>query len=112
MRNKLKNKSRKSTASESDQEHNDGSEANLNAKHILNSLKNKAQQQLQKLSSSKIGVPKGWRRVTVIMREDYYEQIKELSYIEKIPIKDILDEVIGRFLASAKKPLSHKSSGK
>lgn len=71
----------------------------LNAKQILGSLKDKAQQ-LQKLSSSKIGVPEGWRRVTVIMREDYYEQLKELSYREKIPIKNIVDAILESFLSS------------
>lgn len=77
----------------------------VDADRILKKLREKAQktQQLQKLPSSKLGVPKGWRKATIVIRDDYHERLKEMSYWEKIPIKDILDAVLESFFLSKEK---------
>lgn len=76
-------------------------QATIDAGDILETLKDKAHS-IGKVPTSKLGVPPGWRKATVIIRDEYHEKLKDLSYWERIPIKDILDEVLRRFFSSRK----------
>lgn len=77
----------------------------LDYEEVVSALQEKAQQSA-KLSSSKMGLPEGWRKATVIIRDEHYEKLKDISYWERIPIKDIIDQVLERFLSSKRtKPI-------
>ncbi len=75
-------------------------QSSLDASHLLDILKTKAHR--QKIPASKQGVPQGWRKVTVVMRDVHHEKLKDISYQEKILIKDIIDGLLGQFLSSIK----------
>lgn len=80
-------------------------QATIDAGDILETLKEKAHS-AEKIPTSKLGVPPGWRKATVIIRDEHYEKLKDLSYWERISIKDILDEVLKRFFSTKKAPPS------
>jgi len=102
VKDKSKEKSKKSRDPSSQQEKNKGlSEASLDANHILSTLKDKAKKS-QKLPVPQTGVPKGWRKATFLIRDEHHEKLKEISHWERIHIKDILAEVLERFFSSVK----------
>ena len=96
VKNKSKSKASKASKSLSNQDKGGGG---LHADHILNSLRNKVQKPQKSLSPQK-GVPKGWRKVTTLMRDEHHVKLQELSHRERVQIKHILEEVLARFLSS------------
>ncbi len=64
---------------------------------------NKTQQDLPK---TKVGLKQGWIRATFIVREEYLEKIKALSYWDRKDIKQVVDEALTRYLRNKKpKPI-------
>ncbi len=52
-----------------------------------------------------------WVRTTVVIREKYLEKIKALSFMEKVPTKDVLDQILARFFESLKTPIPERKKG-
>ncbi len=48
--------------------------------------------------TSQKGLKNGWIRATFILREDYLEKLKSLSYWERKKIKEVIDEALGSYL--------------
>ena len=42
-----------------------------------------------------------WKRVTLILREEYYHQLKGLAHQKKITVRELMDTMIADFLESA-----------
>jgi len=73
-------------------------EANLSAA--------KPVQKPQNIPKTKLGLKQGWIRATFIVREDYLEKIKALSYWERKDIKQVVDEALTEYLRAKKiKPM-------
>lgn len=52
------------------------------------------------------GLPEGWTRATFIVRHDHLEKLRALSYWDRRPIKELLEEVFGDYFKGKKvKPL-------
>lgn len=49
-------------------------------------------------SSSKTGLPPGWRRVTFILKEEYINKLKAYAYWERMTLKDLIEEIIANYL--------------
>lgn len=62
----------------------------------------KPSKEVSKVPSCKQGLRPGWRKVTVIMRDEHFEQLKEISYWEQVPVKNIIEFVLNNFLKSRK----------
>ena len=52
--------------------------------------------------SSQYGLKEGWVRSTFIVRKEYSDKIKALSFLEGRDIKSIMDEVLGNYLKDKK----------
>jgi hypothetical protein len=48
------------------------------------------------------GLREGWTRATFILREDYLEKIKSLAYWKRKNIKEVMDEVLEKYLKGRK----------
>ncbi len=48
------------------------------------------------------GLREGWTRATFILREDYLEKIKSLAYWKRRNIKEVMDEVLEKYLKGRK----------
>jgi hypothetical protein len=48
------------------------------------------------------GLREGWTRATFILREDYLEKIKSLAYWKRKNIKEVMDEVLEKYLEGRK----------
>ncbi len=48
--------------------------------------------------TSQKGLKNGWIRATFILRKDYLEKLKSLSYWERKRIKEVIDEALGSYL--------------
>ena len=48
--------------------------------------------------TSQKGLKNGWIRATFILRKDYLEKLKSLSYWERKKIKEVIDEALGSYL--------------
>jgi len=48
--------------------------------------------------TSQKGLKNGWIRATFILRKDYLEKLKSLSYWERKKIKEVIDEALGLYL--------------
>jgi hypothetical protein len=48
--------------------------------------------------TSQKGLKNGWTRATFILRKDYLEKLKSLSYWERKKIKEVIDEALGSYL--------------
>jgi hypothetical protein len=44
------------------------------------------------------GLKNGWIRATFILKKDYLEKLKSLSYWERKKIKEVIDEALGSYL--------------
>ena len=51
-------------------------------------------------STAFLGLQPGWRKATFIVRDEYYQKMKDLAYWERISSKDLLDQVLGEFLSN------------
>ena len=52
--------------------------------------------------TSQKGLKNGWIRATFILRKDYLEKLKSLSYWERKKIKEVIDEALGSYLKGKK----------
>ncbi len=52
--------------------------------------------------TSQQGLKDGWTRATFILRKDYLEKLKSLSYWERKKIKDVVDEALTSYLGRKK----------
>ncbi len=48
--------------------------------------------------TSQVGLPKGWTRATLIVREEHLRKLKALAYWERVTIKYLMDQALGAFL--------------
>lgn len=48
----------------------------------------------------KKGLPSGWTRTTMVIREDFLEKLKDVAYWERANVKDLLDELLEKFFSS------------
>ena len=46
------------------------------------------------------GLPAGWTRTTLVIREDHLEKLKALAYWERTQIKDIIEELVENFVSA------------
>ncbi|HSE43076.1 MAG TPA: hypothetical protein VLH08_20110 [Acidobacteriota bacterium] len=49
--------------------------------------------------SSKAGLPDGWARRTFIVKEEHLEKLEALSYWQRKPLKELMDEALHAFLS-------------
>lgn len=52
------------------------------------------------LKAAHAGLPTGWTRSTMIMKEDHLDQMKILASLKGVPLKELLAEALSRFLSS------------
>ena len=52
--------------------------------------------------TSQKGLKNGWTRATFILRKDYLEKLKSLSYWERKKIKEVIDEALRSYLKGKK----------
>jgi len=48
--------------------------------------------------TSQKGLKNGWTRATFILRKEYLEKLKSLSYWERKKIKEVIDEALRSYL--------------
>jgi hypothetical protein len=48
--------------------------------------------------TSQKGLKDGWTRATFILRKNYLEKLKSLSYWQRRKIKDVIDEALESYL--------------
>lgn len=48
--------------------------------------------------TSQKGLKDGWTRATFILRKDYLEKLKSISYWRRMRIKDVVDEALRSYL--------------
>ncbi len=71
-------------------------------------MKTKDQKTLKEISKEinlsedtlKKGLPSGWTRTTIVIREEFLEKLKDIGYWERANVKDLLDEILENFFAS------------
>lgn len=63
-----------------------------------NKMKTKDQIRLE--DTLKKGLPSGWTRTTVVIREDFLEKLKDVAYWERANVKDLFDEILEKFFSS------------
>lgn len=54
------------------------------------------------IKTSQQGLKEGWTRATFILRKDYLERLKSLSYWERKKIKEVVDEALTLYLRRKK----------
>lgn len=48
----------------------------------------------------KKGLPSGWTRTTMVIRENFLERLKDVAYWERANVKDLFDEILEKFISS------------
>jgi hypothetical protein len=48
--------------------------------------------------TSQKGLKDGWTRATFILRKDYLEKLKSLSYWQRRKLKEVVNEALGSYL--------------
>ncbi|MCM8817630.1 MAG: hypothetical protein NC913_09030 [Candidatus Omnitrophica bacterium] len=56
----------------------------------------------KEIPKTKLGLKEGWIRATFIVREEYLEKIKALSYWDRKDIKEVVDEALSQYLKNKK----------
>jgi hypothetical protein len=54
--------------------------------------------------SAKTGLPAGWTRATLIVREEHKQKLDEIAFWGQIALKDVLDEILENFFADKNIP--------
>jgi hypothetical protein len=52
--------------------------------------------------TSQKGLKDGWTRATFILRKDYLEKLKSISYWQRRKLKEVIDEALGSYLEGRK----------
>ncbi len=59
-----------------------------------------------KANSLEKGLQDGWTRATFILRKDYLNKLKAVSYWDRKKMKEVMDEALGAYLKGKKfKPM-------
>ncbi len=59
-----------------------------------------------KPNSLERGLQDGWTRATFVLRKDYLNKLKAVSYWDRKKIKEVIDEALGTYLKGKKvKPM-------
>ena len=59
-----------------------------------------------KSNSLEKGLQDGWTRATFVLRKDYLNKLKAVSYWDRKKIKEVVDEALGDYLKGKKvKPM-------
>ena len=59
-----------------------------------------------KPNSLEKGLQDGWTRATFVLRKDYLNKLKAVSYWDRKKIKEVIDEALGAYLNEKKvKPM-------
>jgi hypothetical protein len=59
-----------------------------------------------KANSLEKGLQDGWTRATFVLRKDYLNKLKAVSYWDRKKMKEVIDEALGAYLRGRKiKPL-------
>ena len=57
-----------------------------------------------KREGAKQGLPDGWTRWTIIVREELIDDLKGLAWMEQTTIKELVDEALTKYLDSKDLP--------
>ncbi len=61
---------------------------------------------MEKPNSLEKGLQDGWTRATFVLRKDYLNRLKAVSYWDRKKIKEVIDEALGTYLKGKKvKPM-------
>lgn len=63
---------------------------------LVASAKHKVSKQVS--ASTSAGLPEGYTRATFIIKQDHIDRLKALSYVNKISIKDLVDQAMTKLL--------------
>jgi hypothetical protein len=55
-----------------------------------------------KPNSLEKGLQDGWTRATFVLRKDYLEKLKAVSYWDRKKMKEVIDEALGAYLQGKK----------
>ena len=50
------------------------------------------------MKSAERGLPKGWTRATLIVRQEHLKKLKALAYWDRVTIKHLLDQALSKLL--------------
>jgi hypothetical protein len=68
----------------------------------LDTARKKEAPKMVPVKTTQRGLQNGWTRATFILRKDYLEKLKELTYWERKTIKGVIDEALGSYLGGKK----------
>lgn len=51
-------------------------------------------------SKSKSGLPPGWTRKTILVREEHFEKLKAFAFWGQMPLKDVVDRMFEEFFST------------
>jgi hypothetical protein len=71
---------------------------------IKDSRKSKEPAQRVEVKKSKVGLPEGWDRKTIIIRDDYIDKLETLAFLDRRTLKDVIDEALTEYLQDKKIP--------
>lgn len=52
----------------------------------------------EKGRAAKRGLPEEFTRATFIIREDYFEKLKDVAYTDRVTMKDLMEKVLGEYI--------------
>ena len=62
-----------------------------------------------KPNSLEKGLQEGWTRATFVLKKDYLEKLKAVSYWDRKKMKEVIDEALGAYLKGKRvKPVTEK----
>jgi hypothetical protein len=64
----------------------------------LDTARKKGAPKMVPVKTTQRGLQDDWTRATFILRKDYLEKLKELTYWERKTIKGVIDEALGSYL--------------
>ncbi len=50
------------------------------------------------IKTTQQGLQDGWTRATFVLRKDYLEKLKAVSYWDRKKLKEVIDEALGAYL--------------
>lgn len=69
--------------------------------HTNHSISSKSKKRSEETkNTSKLGLPDGWSRTTLAVREKHLNKLKDLARLERTTVKDALDQILDRALSS------------
>lgn len=64
---------------------------------VATPIKHKAPQ-IKAATSALAGLPEGYTRATFIVKQEHVDRLKALSFVKKVPIKNLVDEAMTKYL--------------